>query len=89
MASLLKVPSQEAAKVLQKPGRKLAISEISRKTGIPKATLHRYVARGFENAPFWAVCKVIRYLGMEDEDRLALIRCYTGEKHENKTGRAV
>ena len=89
MASLLKSPSQEAVKVLKKPGRTLAITDISKKTGISRSTLNRYAKSGFESAPFWAVCKVMKYIEMSDEDRLALIRCYTGEKHESKTGRAV
>lgn len=45
----------------------------------------RYVSSGFESAPFWAVCKIIKYLNMSDEDRLKLIRCYTGEKDEKRT----
>lgn len=80
MASLLKVPYQEAQKILGISADRYNLSGMARQTGIPRNTLNRYIARGFENAPFWTVCRILRYTGMTDEDRLKLIRVYTGEK---------
>lgn len=79
MASLLKVPSAEAEKIFQKPGTKIDIMALVKKTGISRSTLFRYRQNWFESAPFWAVCKVMKATGMSDEDRLRLIRCYSGE----------
>lgn len=80
MASVLKVPSKEAEKIFWKKGYKINISEMAIKTGISRSTIGRYMHSGFESAPLWAVCKVMKYLNMPEEDRLKLIRCYTGEK---------
>ena len=78
--SMVKDPRKEAEEILRQPGMKLNITELSEKTGIGRKTLGKYVHSGFESAPFWAVCKTIKYLNIPDEDRLKLIRCYTGEK---------
>lgn len=79
MASVLKVPWKEAGKILHPDGWKLNVTEVEKITGISRATLYRYRKRNFESAPFWAVCKVMKAIGMTDEDRLRLIRCYSGE----------
>ena len=78
MASLLKVPSAEARKLLEI--EKYNLSVMSRTIGIPKSTLIRYLDRGLETAPLWAVCRIIKYLKIPDEDRLKLIRIFSGEK---------
>lgn len=78
--SMVRNPQKEAEEIFRHPGMKLNITELSEKTGIGRKTLGRYVNTGFESAPFWALCKVIKYLHISDEDRLKLIRCYTGEK---------
>ena len=78
MASLLRVPHQEARKLLEID--RYNMSEMARKTGIPKSTLSRYLGRGLETAPMWAVCKIVKYLKVPDEDRLKLMRIYSGEK---------
>ena len=85
MASLLKVPYQQAQKIMNISAERYNLSGMARETGIPRNTLSRYISRGFETAPFWAVCRILRYTGMTDEDRLKLIRCYTGEKDEKRT----
>ena len=79
MASVLKVPSAEAEKIFQKPGTKIVITDLVKKTGISRSTLIRYRKNWFESAPFWAVCKIMKVTEMSDEDRLRLIRCYSGE----------
>ena len=79
MASVLKVPQKAPAKILNPDGRKLNVTQVEKITGISRATLYRYRKKNFESAPFWAVCKVMKATGMSDEDRLRLIRCYSGE----------
>lgn len=79
--SIARNPQKEAEDIIRKKdSRWISISDASAKTGISRSTMTRYVSSGFESAPFWAVCKIIKYLNMPDEDRLKLIRCYTGEK---------
>ena len=78
MASLLKIPCQEAKKLLEID--KYNLSVMSRAIGIPKSTLIRYLDNGLETAPMWAVCRIIKYLKVPDEDRLKLIRIFSGEK---------
>ena len=78
MASLLKVPSAEARKLLEID--KYNLSVMSRTIGIPKSTLIRYMDRGLETAPMWAVCRIVKYLKVPDGDRLKLIRIFSGEK---------
>lgn len=77
--SMVRNPQREAEDIFRQPGRKLNITELSQKTGIGRKTLGKYVHSGFESAPLWAVCKVMKHLSMPEEDRLKLIRCYTGE----------
>lgn len=78
--SIVRNPQKEAEDIIRKKdSRWISISDASAKTGISRSTMTRYVSSGFESAPFWAVCKIIKYLNMSDEDRLKLIRCYTGE----------
>lgn len=79
MASVLKVPQQEAAKILQKDGYRLDIPTLVQKTGIPRSTLLRYLHNGLETTPLWAVCRIMKAVHMTDEDRLQIIRCYSGE----------
>lgn len=78
MASLLKVPSAEARQLLEID--KYNLSAMSRAIGIPKSTLIRYLDRGLETAPMWAVCRIVKYLKVPDGDRLKLIRIFSGEK---------
>ena len=78
MASVLKVPSAEARKLLEID--KYNLSAMSRTVGIPKSTLIRYLDKGLETAPMWAVCRIVKYLKIPDEDRLKLMRIYSGEK---------
>lgn len=78
--SMVRNPQKEAEDVFRKKGYRINLSEMARKTGISRSTLHRYMTSGFESAPLWAVCTIIKYLGMSDEDRLKLIQCYTGER---------
>ena len=80
MASVLKVPQQEAEKILHPDGWMIKVTDVAKITGIPRATLYRYRKNNLESAPFWAVCKVMKATGMSDEDRLKLIRCYSGER---------
>lgn len=77
--SIVRNPQKEAEDIFRKPGYEINLSKMARKTGISRSTLHRYMTTGFESAPLWAVCTIIRYLNMPDEDRLKLLRCYTGE----------
>lgn len=79
MASVLKVPRQEAAKILQKDGYRLDIPTLVQKTGIPRSTLLRYIHDGLEKAPLWAACRIMKAVHMTDADRLKLIKCYSGE----------
>lgn len=79
MTSVLKVPQQEAKKVLQKDGYKIDVPDVVRKTGIPRSTLLRYLQDGLEKAPLWAVCRIMKAVHMTDEDRLRIIRLYSGE----------
>lgn len=84
MASLLKIPSKEAERFLKSPGMKMDVPNIVRLTGIPRSTMFRYKKDSLENTPFWAVCKIMKAIGMTDEDRLKLIRIYSGEKKDEE-----
>ena len=84
MASVLRAPKREAENLLKSPGMKMDVPNIVRLTGIPRSTMFRYKKDSLENTPFWAVCKIMKAIGMTDEDRLKLIRIYSGEKKDEK-----
>lgn len=78
--SMIKIPGKEARSILEHcftyRQTKTALAE---EIGVSRTSVNKYINSGLESAPFWVVCKIMKHLHVPDEDRLKIIRLYTGE----------